>query len=456
MSSKSTGYLKALDEWLAEPHKLGRLLGFKKLTKAHDEWVHLFLKGDLGPIRVLQAHRGSYKTTCGLVAMTLLFMIYPNHRVLIARKSEEMSKKLLSAMVKIFESDIVKAWFFAAYKIKTLRTEKWSATQIRLAINTRITPEPSLTAVGTATSQTGDHYDYIWSDDIITVNDRYSQKERDRTKNYIHELSNIVEPQGIRMFSGTPWHEMDGFSLLTGKGITVRKFPIGTIKIEDLTPDVIADKKRRTPRSLWAANMELKHERDSNPEFPDPIYEKLTDFRAQQFMAIDPAFGGKDNVAIWLGVEINGIIYLTGAKMYGNSIADHWADIRAMYNSCNVRLIIYENNAAQKLVGDKLDEFRIPNKGIPGSSNKYGRITNTLKPLWEKLRFDPSLQPGTTEPQEFTEETVPNPLQQVLDYNIDSQQDDSPDALSALVRYLAGLTEADVEDLLDIQNSLLR
>lgn len=455
-SSKTMGFSRALSDWCREPHKLGHLLGFTKLTPDHDQWIHLFLKKEHGPIRVLQAHRGSYKTTCGLVAMLLLMMIHPNFRVLIARKSEKMAIKLVGALQRMFQSELVRAWFFAAHKVYSLETDKWSASAIRLAVNTRLSPEPSFTAVGTMTSQTGDHYDYIWSDDIITIADRYSQKERDATKNYIHELENIIEPRGIRMFSGTPWHEMDGFSLLEALGIKIHRFPIGSMRLAEFTPEMIAERKKRTPRSLWAANMELKHERDSNPEFPDPIYEVCPDTELALYMFIDGAFGGNDNVAIWIGGEHNGLFYLTHSKMYGNSIADHWEDIEAMYNAMNLRLIVYEDNAAQRLIGDRLTDMRLPNKGITSSTNKYGRITNTLKPLWDRLRFDPSLQPGFDEPEEFTEESVPNPLQQVLDYNSEAQQDDSPDALSALIRYLAGYTEADVQDLLDIQNELLR
>jgi len=446
-------YSTLLNEWLKEPHKLGHLIGFEKLTPEHDVWIRLFIGKEHGPIRVLQAHRGSYKTTCGLVALLLVFMVRPNTRVLIARKSQEMAKKLVSAMARIFENPFVIHWFYHAYGVTSLRTEKWSTTALRLAVSTRLAAEPSLTAVGITTNQTGDHYDLIWSDDIITTADRYSQKERDATKNYIYELANIVEPKGVRVFSGTPWHPKDGFSLFEAKGILIHRFPLGSIQIPDLTSEIIAEKRRTTPSSLWAANMLLKHEVDVHPEFDEPIYEELPDPDTHLYMFIDGAFGGKDNVAIWIGGECNELIYLTQAVMFSRSIADHWDDIQRLYDNNNIYTVYYEDNAAQRLIGDRLTEMNIPNEGVTSSTNKYGRITNTLKPSWDQLRFDPSLKP-TEELSEFNEENAPHPMAEVLEYHAEAERDDSPDCLSALVRILAEVGEVDIEDLLEIQRAL--
>ncbi|MDZ7343122.1 MAG: hypothetical protein ONA90_01265, partial [candidate division KSB1 bacterium] len=238
-------------EWLSEPHRFGHLIGFTKLTPAHDFWIRIFIERQHGSLRALMAHRGSYKTTCGIVAMILLMMLYPNIRILIARKTEDMAKKLLQAIDRILDLDIVRAWMFSAYGVKSLRTDRWTATQIRLAITTRIRPEPTLTAVGMATAQTGDHYDYVWLDDVITVVDRYSAKERERTRVYIHEIASIVEPTGVRMLTGTPWHERDGFEILQSSGVHIHRFPIGSIEIAELTPEVIAEKKRTIPLGVW-------------------------------------------------------------------------------------------------------------------------------------------------------------------------------------------------------------
>lgn len=429
--------LTLLEEWLEHPYRLGHLLGFKKLTPQHNAWIHMFLRQEYGRVRILQAHRGAYKTTCGLVAMTLLVMLMPNVRVLIARKSQKMASKLIGAMQKIFDTQVVQMWMYSRWDVTDLKTDKWNTTELRLSINTRISPEPNFTAVGTATAQTGDHYDYIWSDDIITPEDRYSEKERDRTKNYIHELENIIDPTGIRMFSGTPWHEKDGFSMLEAMGYKIHRYPLGSILIAELTPEIIDQKMRTTPRSLWAANMLLRHERDANPEFPEPIYENCPRLNMPLYAFIDGAFGGENNCAIWIGGEHNGLIYLVEAIMYGNSIADHWSDIQSLWTSLRIRKFFYEDNGAQKLIGSRLTEMGIPNEGVTSSTNKYADITNTLKPLWPRLRFAENLKPPPDSFEEITEDTIPHPLSQVLEYNEDTEQDDSPDALAKLCRQIA-------------------
>jgi hypothetical protein len=51
-----------INEWISEPHKFGHLLGYVKLRPSHDEWIKFFLKAK--NLEALQAHRGSYKTTC--------------------------------------------------------------------------------------------------------------------------------------------------------------------------------------------------------------------------------------------------------------------------------------------------------------------------------------------------------------------------------------------------------
>lgn len=433
---QNSASLTSLRRWVLDPYRFGNLLGFKKLTPDHNKFIFIFLRDEFGRVRILQAHRGSYKTTCGLVAMTLLVMMFPNIRILISRKSKTMASKLIVALQQIFETPVMKMWFYARWGVTDITTAKWNTTELRLAINTRISPEPNFTAVGTGSAQTGDHYDYVWSDDIITPEDRYSEKERDRTNNYIHELEHIADPISVRMFSGTPWHEKDGFTMLRNMGFKIHQFPLGTIRIPDLTPEIIAQKQRTTSKSLWAANMLLQHEKDANPEFPEPIYENCPRLNMPLYAWIDGAFGGENHTAIWIGGEHNGLIYLVQALMYGN-IADHWDDIRGLWNSLRIRKFFFEDNGAQKLIGSRLTEMGIPNEGFPSALNKYADITNTLKPLWPRLRFAESLRPPTDSFEEVTEDTIPHPLSQVLEYNEDTENDDSPDSLAKLCRQIA-------------------
>ncbi len=249
------GWQSALEEWLDAPHKLGHLLGFDKLSEVHSEWIKLFINVPLSGQLVLQAHRNSYKTTSGLVALTLLYMLYPDIRILILRKSISNAEKLVMAMQKIFSSDIVRAWMYNRHGLTSLETAIWSRSQLTIACKKKITVEPSLQAMGIGTSSTGTHFDYIWSDDIVTDDDRYSIAERENTKNQVYELANIIEPLGSRVFTGTTWHHDDAFSILPEP----KRYPIGSVKIVGIDDRWIEEQKKSMPNSLWCANYELKH-----------------------------------------------------------------------------------------------------------------------------------------------------------------------------------------------------
>jgi len=279
----------ALQEWVEEPYKLGHLLGFEKLSEIHGEWVKLFLNVPASGQTVLMAHRNSYKTTCGLVALTLLYMLYPNIRVLIVRKNLINAEKIVLAMQKIFNSDIFKIWSDNRHGIANVETAVWSRSQLSLAFKKKLTAEPSLQATGVGGSITGAHFDYIWCDDIVTDADRYSPAERESTKNYVYELANIIEPFGSRMYTGTTWHQDDAFSVLP----EAIKYPVRSVKINGIDEAWIEEQKKNMPNSLWCANYELKHVFDG-----DTIgaFQKVDKFTAEYLVAfIDTSFSDSSN-----------------------------------------------------------------------------------------------------------------------------------------------------------------
>lgn len=445
----SARHVDLLRSWIAEPQKFGNLLGFNLLTEVHGDWIRYMLRA--GRVDVLQAHRNAYKTTSGLVALMLYFMIHPNSRVLIVRKTLDMAQKLVVEFEQLCEHPLVRAWFYSAYGVRSLKTDRWSKSALTLSVKTKITAEPSLQAAGIGNSRTGDHYDFIWCDDIITVEDRYSKAEREATKNYIYELENIIEPDGKTFISGTPWHPEDGFSILPAP----LQFPIGSVQIRGIDEAWIAKKKERLPKSLYAANYELKHIKDVDPTFGDPIPGE-TEEDLYRFWYIDPAFGGKDCTAIWEGCTDGEYIYLTWARMYRGIVSEHYDEIESRFWAHNIARIYYEKNGAQKLVGDALEQRKLPHEGVSNVSNKFARITNTLKPAWNQLRFHPDILKKVTEPIEYEETRPPNPLTELLEYNIDAEHDDSPDALAGLVAAILSTVDVSNEDLLDVMKDLTK
>ena len=312
----------ALDEWLTEPHKFGHILGYAKLTPTHGEWVKIFLKYQR--FDVFQGHRGSYKTTSGVVAMVLLFMCNPNMRLLVVRKNMQLASDVIQIVKKHFlTNDVVRLYVFSRWGIISAATNIWSSERTTFAFKKSITPEASITAAGVGASIVGAHFDYIWMDDIVTIEDRYSPAERNWSIAYFNETENLIDPLGCRRLSGTPWHENDVFSKLDEKLFENRRFPIGTV---DMPTDELAEiwaRKERLPYAEWCCNYELRHVQDN-----DTIGAFISvDVWDCQYCvaAIDPSFSDKTDtdataVAV-VGVDRKGLLIFTGMK-FPKSISD--------------------------------------------------------------------------------------------------------------------------------------
>ena len=93
---------QAVDFLKRKPYKLGHLLGFKKLTELHNTWIVDMLIGKED--KTLQAHRGSYKTTCVSIVLALIIILLPKLKTLFIRKTDDDVKEVISQVKKILES----------------------------------------------------------------------------------------------------------------------------------------------------------------------------------------------------------------------------------------------------------------------------------------------------------------------------------------------------------------
>ena len=93
---------QTVDFLLANPYKLGHLLGFTRLTELHNVWLKEMLRGKED--KTLQAHRGSYKTTCVSIALALIVVLLPNCKTLFMRKTDNDIKEVISQVKKILQS----------------------------------------------------------------------------------------------------------------------------------------------------------------------------------------------------------------------------------------------------------------------------------------------------------------------------------------------------------------
>jgi len=419
---------------VSEPHLLGHYFGFNKLNLDHSRWIIQCwkAKGDY----VLQAHRNSYKTTaCLIIGIVWYLMFHPDTTILIVRKEYEGAASTLGAIAKILESEAFQglyneyARFVGIPEIKYKLTDNRKDT-ITIPTKTTITKEGSVEALGIGGAITGRHYDKIFCDDVITLKDRVSKAEREKTKEFVRELQNVKNPGGNIIFTGTPWHKDDAFSILPA----AHRYPLGTVSVPDLTPEVIADIRARTTPSLFAANYELKHIADKDKLFADLKYSRFNTECSGIIGIIDTAYSGTHYTSFSL-LEFWGGKYIIKGWAWRESIVDLYAKISGLATAHNCGTIYIEENGDKGLAKKAMQPFYPNIVGYTERENKHNKIVGHLKGNWQEIYFDDSL--NTDAQVEYNN--------QIIDYAEGVEPDDAPDNAAAGMRLMKE-RDIDVKD----------
>lgn len=402
-----------------KPYKLGHLIGFTKLTELHNGWIIDMLKGDED--KTLQAHRGSYKTTCVSIVLALIIILLPRLKTLFIRKTDDDVKEVISQVKKILESQQVKYFVKCIYGVD-LRLTKQNATEINTNLSADIKGTSQLVGMGTGSSLTGKHFDRIFTDDIVNVQDRTSKAERDRIKVIYQELHNVKNRGGRIYNTGTPWHRDDAFSIMP-KPETWDCYSTGLIDDAELE-----EIRSKMTASLFSANYELKHIADDDVIFTTPQTGAEPHFVEQGLCHTDAAYGGEDYTAFTIARKYNGKIYVYG-RLWHKHIDDVQDEIKRLISQFNGGVMYCENNGDKGYLGK---EFR--RKGVRVSiyhedMNKFIKITSYLKACWRDVVF----VAGTDEDY----------INQICDYNENAEHDDAPDSLASLIRKMWNKKDAD-------------
>jgi hypothetical protein len=110
----------------------------------------------------------------------------------------------------------------------------------------------------------------IVADDIITLEDRISKAEREYVKLYIQELINVVRDSCKIVFTGTPWHKDDAFSIMPN----IQRYDCYSTGLINAT--MLQTIRDSMTSSLFAANYELKHIADKDAMFTNCTIEDGT------------------------------------------------------------------------------------------------------------------------------------------------------------------------------------
>lgn len=397
---------------LNEPVKIGYAVGFDKLTALHNRWIIDMIRGTQD--KTLQAHRGSYKTTCVSIALACIFVLLPNKKTLFLRKTDADVKEVIRQVRNILLSaPMQEAARLIHGKDMVLTTQTASELSSNLPGDSKGTSQ--LVAMGINGSITGKHFDRIFTDDIVNVQDRTSKAERDRTKIVYQELQNIRNRGGRIFNTGTPWHKEDCFSLMPN----IERhdcYSTGLISKEQL--QIIRE---AMTASLFAANYELRHIASDDVIFTSPQTGADPALAEQGICHIDASYGGEDGTAFTICRKSGGKYYIYG-RLWQKHVDDCLPEIIRLRKAFNAGIIYCERNADKGYLAKTLRERGERADTYHEKTNKFVKITSYLKSEWKNVVF----VAGTD--AEY--------INQICDYTENAEHDDAPDSAASIVRKL--------------------
>ncbi len=400
----------------AHPEELGHQIGFTDLTPLHGEWIREMVWGTVD--YTLQAHRGSYKSSCLAVAIALILIILPTRNIIFLRKTDSDVSEMLGMVSKILNSRVMMNIVKIVYH-QDLKVEGESMNHLSTNLWTSPMGAPQLLGLGIRASITGKHSWYVITDDICNKDDRESRAERERTKRQYDELQNIRNKGGRIINLGTPWHKEDVFSKMPN----IHRYDCYQTGL--ISKEQLETLRQSMAPSLFAANYELKHIASTEVIFETaPRFTEDPDMLRDGVAHVDAAYGGSDYTAFTCGRRDwqNDVLYLYG-KIWHKPVDKVIDPIIEESKRLKCWPIRCEDNGDKGFL--KKEFFR---RGAYAACytehmNKFMKICTYLKRWWPKIVF--------------LEGTDPEYIDQILDYTEHAEHDDAPDSAACVCRILS-------------------
>ena len=202
----------------------------------HQRWIARFLQD--GPRRRgIRAFRGASKTFVTLGYATWRLFRNPNERVLVISKSEKHSKDSLY---------MVRKWIGQVPWLQHMVPDRKggqrdSATKFDIGTSDN-DRTPSFTAASITGQITGSRASLIIGDDIESMQNSMTYEMRERLRNEVTELDNIIIPGGDVIFLGTPFHQESLYDKMMDAGYKFQCYPARvpqeSEQTDDLAPEI--------------------------------------------------------------------------------------------------------------------------------------------------------------------------------------------------------------------------
>ena len=399
--------------FITHPAILGRALGYKDFREdLHGEWIKRMVTatGDM----TLQAHRGSYKTTCLCVAMALIMIWQPWKNIIFLRKTDSDVAEVVKSVNRILSSEIIRD-IYRALTGGELEVARNTSSEITLNIYAAPRGASQLLGIGIGGSITGKHADIIITDDIVNVKDRISHAERERTKAVYMELRNICNPGGRFINTGTPWHKEDAFELMPEPEMW------DCYHTGMLSESQLDELRHSMSPSLFAANYELRHIASENALFSTaPSFTDDETLLYDGIAHVDAAYGGEDSTAFTCGKRRGDKLYMYGKKWNGHvdTVLDYIIS-EAIRLRCGP--IMCESNADKNFLMKEIQRNGYRARSYTETENKFIKISTYLRKWWDNIIW--------------LEGTDREYIAEIMDYTEDAAHDDAPDSAACVARY---------------------
>ena len=394
------------------PEKIGIQVGFKDLTPLHGEWMKqmIFGKGDY----TLQAHRGSYKSSCLAVAIALMLIIHKDRNIIFIRKADNDVSEMLGMVSKILKSDAFQK-LYKGLENKTLSVVSEGADHLSTSVWNSPMGAHQLLGIGLRASITGKHAFYVITDDICNLTDRISRAERERTKLQYDELQNIRNRGGRIINLGTPWHKDDVFSKMPN----IHRYDCYQTHL--ISREKLDELRQSMQPSLFAANYELKHIASEDAYFDTPpVFTDDTAVFFDGISHIDASYGGKDYTAFTCSARKGDTIYLYGRLWHGH-VEKHLDECLAEADRLQCWPLYTEDNSDKGFLYREISSRDYWADTYTERQNKVIKITSYLRKWWPKIVF--------------LRGTDPDYINQIMDYTEQAEHDDAPDSAACCCRY---------------------
>lgn len=402
---------QTLDLLYYEPYKIGHWVGFHDLTELHNEWLRSFLYAEED--QTLLAHRGSYKTTDLSLFLAIHTVIDPNENVMFFRKTDDDVTEVMTQAQKILQSGVMQRIVLDLYDTE-LRFLKSNNSEIHTNLCTSTKGVSQVIGLGIGTSITGKHADIVVTDDIVNLKDRISRAERERTKIQYMELQNICNRGGRFINTGTPWHKEDAISIMPN----VKRYDCYSTGL--ITREKLEQLRQSMSDSLFAANYELKHIADKDAMFKNPKFTDEKELIYGGLSHIDAAYDGADGTAFTILNRLKDGRIIGFGKRWDKHVDDCLNEIGVYHKLLRAGSISCEKNADKGYLAKELRGLGYHVNPYSESMNKFLKISTYLRSNWGNITW--------------LEDTDPEYINEILDYNEFAEHDDSPDSAASLIR----------------------